>query len=255
MADARANSPRIAVPFRTRREEEAGAAMRAKIEPYYRAIREAGGEPVPVSLLMPAREIPALLRTLDGVVLPGSPADVDPKWFRAKPHPKRNPPDADRERVDFTLLDYALHHDKPVLGICYGVQSLNVFLGGTLFQDIPSELPQALEHRWLRREAGQPEPHHPATLDPASRLAALAPAHEITVNSSHHQSPLDPGSELRFVAHSPDGVVEAVEWATPEKWVFGVQWHPERLTADPLAQALFRNLISAARTPSTQVSP
>lgn len=237
---------KVGIPFRTRREEEAGAAMRHKIDPYYCAIREAGGEPVPISLLMPAREMPKLLRTLDAVVLPGSPADVEPKWYRAKKHPKCDPADADRERVDFTLLDYALKNDKPVLAICYGVQSLNVFLGGTLIQDIPSEIRTDIEHRWLGRDAGKPEPYHPAKIAPGSRLAALAGATEVTVNSSHHQSPLEPGSELQFVAHAPDGVVEAVEWATPDKWVFGVQWHPERMTTDPLAAALFRELVAAA---------
>jgi len=154
--------------------------------------------------------------------------------------------DSDRERTDFALLAHAFAQHKPVLAICYGIQSLNVYLGGSLVQDIPSEVSSGIQHAWPKHDG--PEPHHAAKLEADSRLAQLAGSSEVNVNSSHHQSILEAGRNLRVVGHAPDGVIEAVEWTGDDTWVIGVQWHPERMMyQDPLAQALFREFIGAAR--------
>jgi putative glutamine amidotransferase len=243
MSPAPAPKIRIGVPYRTRKEELTN--KRDAYEKYLAAVQSAGSEPVEISLGHTPAELLDLSRTLDAIVLPGSPADVEPSLFHAARHPKTADPDAARERTDFALLDHAVMEQKPVLAICYGVQSLNVFLGGPLLQDIPSEIRTKIQHAWTGHEG--PEPHHEVALDSGSRLAQMAGANRARVNSSHHQSVLQPGRNLRVVAHAPDGVIEAVEWTGDANWIVGVQWHPERMVAaDAFAQSLFRELAAAA---------
>jgi putative glutamine amidotransferase len=235
---------RVGIPYRTRKEELTGDFD--KIRPYIDAAREAGGEPVVISLGLSPRHLEKIAHTLDAVMLSGSPADIEPARFGAKRHPESSDPDPDRERTDFALLEHAFSEQKPVLAICYGIQSLNVFLSGTLVQDVPSELRTATQHDW-DSDRGEPEPFHTVRIEAGSRLARMAQSSEVVVNSSHHQSILDPGRNLRVVSRAPDGVVEAVEWTGDANWVMGVQWHPERMAqTDSLAQALFRGLIEAA---------
>jgi len=240
--------PRVGVPWRTAQEEAAN--IRPKIDKYLRAVERAGGEPVLVSLLLSPGELKRRATELDAFLLTGSPADVDPAHFRAKRHPATVDADTARERTDFALLEHALGTGKPVLAICYGVQSLNVFLGGSLIQDIPSELGSRICHSPEEDEtpAGgeRADPIHGAQFD-AGRVLELSGAPRANVNSSHHQSVHEPGHGLRITAHAPDGVVEAVEWTGDTNWVVGVQWHPERMPADALSQALFRDLVNAAR--------
>jgi len=239
--------PRVGVPWRSATEEAANS--RAKMDDYLRAVERAGGEPVLVSLTSSSGELKRQAAELDAFLLPGSPADIDPAHFHAKRHPATADADAARERTDFTLLGHAFATHKPVLAICYGAQSLNVFLGGSLIQDIPSELGSKICHSSrTERTAGQirrSDSIHGAHFD-AGRVLDLSGAPETKVNSSHHQAILDPGRGLRITAHAPDGVVEAVEWTGDSNWVVGVQWHPERMPEDALAEALFRDLLSAA---------
>ena len=243
MSPAPAQKIRVGIPYRTKKEELSN--KRDAYEKYIAAVESKGAEPVEISLGLCPAELQNLARTLDAVVLPGSPADVEPSLFHATRHLKTAESDADRERTDFALLDHAISEHKPVLAICYGVQSLNVFLGGRLVQDIPSEIHTKIQHAWTGHQG--PEPHHEVTLDPGSRLAQLAAGNQARVNSSHHQSVLQPGKNLRVVAHAPDGVIEAVEWTGDANWIVGVQWHPERMVAaDELSQSLFRELAAAA---------
>lgn len=243
MSRVPASKTRIGIPYRTKKEELTN--KRDAYEKYLAAVQSAGSEPVEISLGLASAELQDLARTLDAIVLPGSPADVEPSLFHAARHPNTAEPDAARERTDFALLDHAVTEHKPVLAICYGVQSLNVFLGGPLVQDIPSEIHTKIQHAWTGHEG--PEPHHEVTIDPGSRLAQMAGGNQARVNSSHHQSVLQPGRNLRVVAHAPDGVIEAVEWTGDANWIVGVQWHPERMVpADELAQSLFRELAAAA---------
>ena len=245
MDSADSHPVRIGVPFRTLEEENAGAAKSRKIEFYYRALREAGARPVPVSLALDSAAVQRLAESLDGFVLTGSPSDVDPARYGASCHPHTARADAARERTDDALLGHAFSAGKPVLAICYGNQLLNVHLGGSLVQDIPSEVPRHLQHE--KNDGETRDPEHAVRLEAGSRLAALSGRADARTNSSHHQSIREPGRDLRVVAHAPDGVIEAVEWTGDSNWIVGVQWHPERMEGDPFAAALFRELIAAAR--------
>ena len=235
---------RVGIPYRTRKEELKNE--RESYDKYLRAARAAGSDPVEISLGLPASQLAEKIRDLDAFILPGSPADVHPSLFKAVVHPNCSVSDPCREWTDFAILAHALQEQKPVLAICYGTQSLNVFLGGTLVQDIAAETATNIQHPWTAH-AG-PEPHHAIAIESGSRLAQLAGSGEIRVNSSHHQSVLAPGKDLRIVARAPDGVVEAIEWTGDSNWVTGVQWHPERMAStDHFAQALFAGFAAAAR--------
>jgi len=245
MANERANKPRVGVPWRTLSEETQN--KRPKIDSYLKAVAHAGGEPVLLSLETPAEELHELARTLDAFVLPGSPADVDPSRYGAAKHPKAAKADAARERVDFALLDHALETHKPVLTICYGTQLLNVYMGGSLVQDIPDELGGPIRHD---RDDDAPDSMHTAKIE-GGRLLKLAGATELSVNSSHHQSVRKAAAKLKVTARAPDGVVEALEYTGPDDWVVGVQWHPERIddaaSGAALSRALFKELMAEAR--------
>lgn len=246
MSQKTAQPPRIGIPYRTRKEELTGDF--AKLEKYVLAARAAGAEPVVLSLGFSAPHIEKIASTLDGILLTGSPADIVPSRFGARRHPECADPDSDRERTDFALLDHAFAEQKPVLAICYGIQSLNVYLGGTLVQDIPSEVSTSIEHDWPGDAERDADLFHTAQIEPGSRLASMAQAAEVQINSSHHQAILEPGRGLRVVSRAPDGVVEAAEWTGDSNWVMGVQWHPERtVQTHPLSQVLFRDLVAAAR--------
>ncbi len=246
--------PLIGVPFRSLKEED-DPAKREKIEPYLRAVEAAGGHPAEISLRLPPDKLMAWAAAFDAILLTGSPADVDPAWYHAERHAACGESDPYREQTDFALLDCAFAAAKPVLAICYGVQSLNVFLGGSLVQDIHSVLKSDLQHEWKDRASGAPEPHHDLSIEPGSRLAALAGSPNTRVNSSHHQSLDRLGRGLRVAARAPDGVIEAVEYsgndaaspASGASFVLGVQWHPESMTGDVLGQSLFHEFIAAAR--------
>jgi putative glutamine amidotransferase len=245
--------PRIGVPWRTAAEEAAN--QRSKIDKYLRAVDRAGGEAVLLSLASGTEALKRKAEDLDAFLLTGSPADVDPAHYGAKRHHAANDADAARERTDFALLENALAAGKPVLAICYGIQSLNVFLGGSLIQDIPAEIGTKVCHSPEEDElpdgSETPDAMHGANFDPG-RVLTLSGGAQAEVNSWHHQSVLELGRGLRITARAPDGVVEAVEWTDNSNWVVGVQWHPERMPGDALAQALFRELVTAARLARTE---
>lgn len=232
--------PRIGVPWRTAIEELQG--RRKAFDKYLRAVREAGGEPLEISLSLPPAKLKQTAESLDGFVLPGSPADVEPRRFGSTGHPQNSHPDKRREHTDDGLLDHALASGKPVLAICYGAQLLNVHLHGTLVQDIPSEIRNAVDHDG---GAGRDEALHSIHIK-SGQLAGLAGGSSARVNSSHHQSVEKPGRGLRVAARAPDGVIEALEWIAGPGWALGVQWHPERTPGEPFAAALFRRLVKEA---------
>lgn len=246
--------PRVGVPWRTTSEED--QQKRTKLDHYLKAITEAGGEAVPISLKRSPQDLAAIAKELDAVVLPGSPADVDPSRYGAERHPRSSDADNNRERTDIALLEDAFANEKPVLAICYGTQMLNVCLGGSLYGDIASELRTPLRHSREGLPAETADPVHSVTIESGGEIAQLAAASglekrdgkfEAVVNTSHHQAIRDLGRGLRVAAHSPDGVIEAVEHEPHKHWVIGVQWHPERMRGDALAAALFGALVQAAR--------
>jgi len=247
-------SPRVGIPCRTSLEEAAG--ITAKLRYYFEAVKGSGGAPVPISLNLSKAQLADQLTGLDAFVLPGAPADVNPALYNAPRHAKSHEADANREKTDFAILEHAFASGKPVLAICYGCQSLNVCLGGSLYQDIASELHTNIQHSKDGLPPDAPDPLHAALIDSGGELAQLAAsngmekrgdAFNVRINTSHHQSIRDLGHGLRVAAVAPDGVIEAVEHEPHKHWVLGVQWHPERMADDALAGALFRALVQATR--------
>jgi len=237
--------PRVGIPWRT--SEEEAAINSPKIKNYDDAVIKAGGEAVRLPLNDPAK-LQQLLPSLDAFVLPGSPADVEPAEYGAVNRGKSESADTARERTDRAILSHAFAEKKPVLAICYGCQLLNVYLGGTLIQDLRADTGTATPHR-KKDVVPQPpiDPIHGATFEPDSRLADIAGSTQARINSSHHQAIEKPGQNLRITAHATDGVIEGVEWTGDSNWVVGVQWHPERMTGDALSERLFSDFVAAAR--------
>ena len=248
MSELKTTPPRIAIPVPHSGDRE--YAERA-LPQYKEAVRGAGGEPVRIELGQTPVQVMKEIERCDAVLLPGSRADVDPKKYSADRHEKTASADAQRELMDDLLLQDAYNLHKPVLGICYGLQSLNVYRAGSLVQHIES----AINH-----SAGRAVPKaHSVTIEPESRLAEIVRASVGTgktaaVNSSHHQSADAVGDGLRVVARSAeDGIIEALEGTAPEHFALAVQWHPERSVNDgpelaESARAIFRAFIEAART-------
>ena len=238
--------PRVGIPWRTSQEEAEG--NHPKIKNYEDAVRRAGGEPVLLTLADPL-ELGRALPTLDAFVLPGSPADVEPAEYGGVNRGLSAPADLARETADRAILKHAFAEQKPVLAICYGCQLLNVYLGGTLIQDLRAETGTSLPHR-KKDVVPEPkdDPRHAAAFDQGSLLAAITGATRGEVNSSHHQAIATPGKGLRVTAHADDGTVEAVEWTGDANWVVGVQWHPERMFGDAAAERLFTGFVAAVRS-------
>jgi putative glutamine amidotransferase len=237
--------PRIGIPYRTLTEQLSGSE--GKQRKYVSCVERAGGQAIPIELNLQSGDLERRAARLDGIVLPGSPADVNPKLYHSKLRPETAEADPARENTDLALLRHCFAEGKPVLAICYGVQILNVYLGGSLIQDIPSEVGSAIRHSWERRERGEPEPFHSVGVEPKSWMAEAVGGLRTQVNSSHHQSIREPGSGLQVVARASDGVIEGVEWTGGEKWVVGVQWHPERMADDAFARRLFEDLVLEAQ--------
>ena len=240
--------PRIAIPV-----PHSNAEYAQRVLPdYEKAVEAAGGEPVVIPLNATPEETAKLLNRCQGVLLPGSKADVDPQKYGATKHSKTEAADPLRDAADELLIQDAYNMRKPILGICYGLQSLNVWRTGTLVQDIASELKSTVNHA-----AGRKVPRaHNVAIESGSRLAGIVGGAEgaaktLAVNSSHHQAVQVAGDGLRVAARCPDdGVIEALESTLPDQWAVAVQWHPERSYQDDAAsRALFRALIDAAGEP------
>jgi putative glutamine amidotransferase len=236
--------PRIAIPVP--HSADAEYAERA-LPQYVRAVELAGGEAVRIPLDQSPAEVVKLIETCDAVLLPGSKADIDPVKYAAARDARTATPDPARDAVDDLLLRDAYDSRKPVLGICYGLQILNVYRGGTLLQHIESP---------VNHEAGRDVPiAHTVEVDAGSRLGAIVlpqsngKRSSVAVNSSHHQSAEAIGDGLRVVARcQQDGIIEALEGTSPDHFVLAVQWHPERSVEDDAAsRAIFRALVELAR--------
>lgn len=208
---------------------------------YADAVLRAGGWP-----LIPPHGLPveACLSLAHGLVVTGGAFDIPPEAYGEARRPGMGEVKDDRTRFEWGLLEGALEAGLPVLGVCGGMQLLNVVLGGTLIQDIPTEVDGALVHE---QPPPKDVPSHPIAVEPGSKLAAATGgATEVEVNSTHHQAVDRLGRGLVVTARAPDGVVEAIE--DPSRaHVVGVQWHPEAILASaPWNLELYRQLVGAA---------
>lgn len=194
---------------------------------YAEGVLQAGGAPVIVPHNLDENSLRVVLDRLDGVVLSGG-GDLDPVLFGEETHVATHEIEPDRDRVELTLARWLVERDVPFLAICRGSQVLNVALGGSLIQDIPSQVSGAVPHSFDRKTTPRDYTAHPVKIDPNSRLACIMQVEVAQANSWHHQAVGRVADGLRVTAVAPDGVIEAVE--VPERrFAIGVQWHPEWL--------------------------
>jgi putative glutamine amidotransferase len=212
---------------------------------YIRAVQAAGGIPLLLTPHFTPEVQAALWQRLDGLILTGG-GDIEPARFGEPRHPSVDDVSPARDELELGLTRRAVTDDVPLFAICRGIQVLNVALGGSLVQDLPSEWPNALVHS---QKAPRHEPTHPVkVMGEGTRLGRVLGSLELEVNSMHHQAIKRLGDGLREVAWAPDGVIEGVEMAGDDRFVLGVQWHPEELVGhDQAARNLFSAIVDAAR--------
>ena len=211
---------------------------------YSEAVEAAGGAPVHISLIPNSEYIDSVVEGLDGILLPGSDSDVDPLRYGHEPHPELGSVHTIKDQTDLLVIEAAERKRIPIFAICFGMQILNVSRGGTLIQDIRSQVPDAIKH-----EQGAPRerPSHRVRLLENTKLSNIAGAVDALTNSHHHQAIESVGADLVATAWSSDGVIEAIEDPRPDRFVMAVQWHPELgWEDDGLSQRLFRTFVNEA---------
>ena len=231
-----------------------GLTMRLELETdrfylgrdYSEALEALGAIPYHISLIPNEAYISEIVKNLDGILLPGSDTDVDPLIFGEEPRPNLKKIVPEKENTDLMILAEAEKLNKPVLGICFGMQVLNVSRGGTLVQDIETEIENCVKH-----EQGRPlaRNSHSIDVEEDSLLSRLITTKEsVRVNSHHHQAIGKIGDNLNPTARAKDGVVECLEDPRTGRFVLGVQWHPElSWRTDALSKNIFECFISACR--------
>jgi putative glutamine amidotransferase len=212
---------------------------------YSEAVEAAGGAPVHISLIPKAGYIRALMDGLDAILLPGSDSDVDPLRYGRDPHPLLGSVHPLKDETDLMVLEEVERRGLPLLAICFGMQVLNVSRGGTLIQDIRSEMPDAIKHQ---QGAPRDRRSHEVRLLEGSALARLRGRESALVNSHHHQAIATVGRDLLATAWTSDGLVEGLEDPRGDRFVMAVQWHPEiAWEGDDFSQAIFEEFVKGAR--------
>ncbi len=236
-------SPLIGITtYRTRNRQ--GYAQICLNEAYVTALEGAGAQPCLIPPGLSTASLEGLLGRLDGVIFSGG-GDIQPERYGSQPHPLVENVDPDRDQTELFLLQRLVDSGTPFLGICRGMQIINVGLGGSLFEDILDQRPDSLRHQspdeWPRDRLA-----HPVQVEPDTRLYEILGQSSLQVNSQHHQAVRRLAPALRPAAFAPDGVLEACE-LPDHPFGVAVQWHPEWLQAHPPMQALFRSLVEACR--------
>lgn len=214
---------------------------------YSEAIAAAGGLPLHIGLIPDRDLIEETVAGLDGILLPGSNTDVDPLIYGEEPQPELGTVIPEKDQTDIMVIEAAERRGLPIFGICFGMQILNVSRGGTLIQDIRTEVSNPIKH-----EQGMPTDRlsHSIRID-GSRILTKLDAYkvEIRVNTSHHQAVKSVGRDLKAVAWSTDGIIECIEDTRDDKWIIGVQWHPELTTKnDRFSLNLFESFVAECRS-------
>jgi putative glutamine amidotransferase len=212
---------------------------------YSEAIEAAGGAPLHLSLIPNREYIRAVMEQMDGVLLPGSDSDVDPLRYGQEPHTRLGSVQPLKDETDLLVLEEIERRATPLFAICYGMQVLNVARGGTLIQDIESQMPEAIKHQ---QGAPRDRQSHRVRLLEGSLLCGVAGGQSALVNSHHHQAIETVGRDLVATAWTADGLVEALEDPRAERFALAVQWHPEiAWERDPFSTALFARFMAEAR--------
>ncbi len=205
-----------------------------------------GGAPLQIPLGLDHETLRAIFERVDGLLLAGG-GDIAPAYYGEPTSDKCKGVDRERDTLEMTLVRWSVETGKPLLTICRGIQVMNVALGGSLYQDLLTDMPGALRHDYFTSD-GFARDHlaHSLTLVPDSGLIRLLGAERLVVNSLHHQGIKDVAPDLTPVGYAPDGLVEAVE-VEDHPFAVGVQWHPEALAPDdPVMRRLFEALVKAA---------
>jgi putative glutamine amidotransferase len=237
--------PFIGVPTgREKSQRFFGLPLYIMNQTYVRILENLGALPVMIPLQMSEATLRGIFERLDGLLLPGG-EDIDPANYNEERHPQLGSTDRERDRTEMLMTRWAIEEGMPVLGVCRGVQVINVVCGGTLFQDLTSQRPDLHKHDYFPPSFERFRISHQVLIEPDSRLAqALGSVHE--VNSMHHQGIKELGRGVRVVGIAEDGLAEAVE--VPElPFIVGVQWHPEELAkTDQHSAGLFSSFIDVA---------
>lgn len=216
------------------------------LQAYINAIVQAGGAPVLIPSDLPEASWDEVLHRLDGILFTGG-GDIATERFAGQPHPKVGGVDEGRDAIELALARSAAESNTPFLGICRGLQVVNVALGGTLYTDIFDQTPNALKHNYEDPDIYKERTHlaHAVRIEAGSRVGALLRAESLQVNSLHHQGIKDLAPGLRATAFAPDGIIEAVE-LPGHPFAIAVQWHPEWLTDQEATRRLFQAFVEAA---------
>lgn len=214
-------------------------------EGYARAILDAGGLPFILPIVRSQGAIQEILERLHGIVVSGGNFDIDPGLYGEQAIEALGIVKPDRTQFEFELISRALDRNLPVLGVCGGAQAINVALGGTLYQDISSQIPHAMEHQ---RGALKSQGGHQVNIHDGTLLKQIVGQDKLETNTTHHQAVKRLGKGLVVNATAEDGVIEGLE-SREHHFVLGVQWHPEFLTDKDLSQRkIFAALVSASKT-------
>jgi putative glutamine amidotransferase len=241
--------PVIGIPCHTYDWAESEQPIYGNKRTYVQAVENAGGLPILIPMLTDLSELEKLLLRLDGVLFSGG-MDIQPGFYGEQPHPVLRAVDPQLDTFEIALATWALQRDMPILGICRGMQLINVVLGGTLCQDISAYHPGSLQH--CRCDLPRRELTHQVTVDQGSLMKKILGTHRLAVNSLHHQAVKEPGEDIHICGRADDGVAELLE-VSRHRFVMGIQCHPEDIYRDvPAFARLFQTFIHICSEPSPE---
>jgi putative glutamine amidotransferase len=223
---------------------DTGRPIYASNQAYVQAVMHAGGVPILIPPLADNTALQVIQDQLDGLLLAGG-SDLDPFLYGERPLPECRAPERERDAMELAIAHWALDRGLPVFGVCRGMQLLNVACGGTLYQHVPAECPDALDHE----QPGQARTHiaHEISVQPDSLLAGILGDPHAGVNSFHHQAVHQVGRGFKVTATAEDGIIEAMEMPEASSFVLAVQYHPEELEATDMgSRKLFLAFVQAA---------
>jgi len=235
--------PLIGIPCHALIRPETGRPIYANNRTYVHAVESAGGLPILIPMINDLNTLTALLSRLDGLILPGG-IDLHPSRYGEEVHPLTEKADLELDEFEIILASWAFQQDIPVLGICRGMQLINIVLGGTLFQDISNQYPNSIAH--THRHLPRTHLAHHIVVEPGSRMETILGSREVKVNSLHHQAIKEPGKGVRITGRAPDGIAELLE-VTGYRFVMAAQSHPEEIYSIETAfERLFAAFVQAS---------
>jgi putative glutamine amidotransferase len=243
--------PLIGIPCYALIRAETGRPIYASNRAYVHALESAGGVPILIPMIKDLNILTDLLTRLDGLLLPGG-IDLHPSHYGEEVHPLTEEADLEHDEFEITLASWAFQEDIPVLGVCRGMQLINIALGGSLYQDIDDQYPDSIGH--THRNLPRAHLAHRISVDPGSRMEKILGTQEVWVNSLHHQAIKEPGKGVRITGHAPDGIPELLE-VIGYRFVMAAQCHPEEIYSkeEPAFARLFSAFVRASSSPMAEV--